>query len=96
MGRTKKNGVSKRTYDRNVLRFAKESGDNWNELVKFVKKHSKKKERDAFADELTKLIDAYSELTSKILVWCSRNGVDAQDVFCDVMNKWCERRGDYW
>jgi hypothetical protein len=83
----KKNGVTKRTRDRNVRRFAKEGASAWKSLYDFVDVHCKRKsakEREAFMDGLCDVVDKYVELNCAVLTWCHKNGVDPFDFISDV------------
>ena len=83
----KKQGVTKRTRDRNVRRFSDKSVHAWKCLNKFADDHYKKKcERERFVDELCEVVDRYINLNCEILLWCNKNGVDPCDFVCDVEN----------
>ena len=86
----KKNGVTKRTWDKNVKTFAARGMDLWDGLNKFVDLHCKSRSsaaKEKFLDELTELIDGYVNYNSEILTWCRKNDVNAVDFCVDVMNK---------
>lgn len=83
----KKTGVTKRTRNRNIRRFADESVYAWKCLEKFADSHCKgKSEKGRFVDELCDVVDRYIDLNCKILLWCHKNGVDPRDFVCDVEN----------
>lgn len=85
-----KKGVSKRTYDRNVLKFAKRAAASFDGLSAFIEKHTEKMrpaERETFVDELTKLIDEYIMMNAEMHTWCNFNGVDVSGFFFDVINR---------
>lgn len=84
----KKNGVTKRTWDKNARRFAMESASAWRDLSAFVKSHCRggDKKREAFCDEMCGIVDRYIEFNCAILMWCHKNGVNPQDFVCDVEN----------
>lgn len=87
----KKPGVTKRTWNKNAKKFATESTAAWRDLNAFVKSHCKgsEKKREAFLDELSKIVDRYIEFNCAILTWCHKNGVNPQDFVCDVVNLGC-------
>lgn len=84
----KKNGVTRKTWDKNVRRFAMESTSAWRDLEAFAKSHCKRSEkaRQAFLDELCPLVDKYVDINCKIRDWCHKNGVDIGEFICDVDN----------
>ena len=85
----KKNGVTKRTWDRNARKFADVAGSAWRDLNAFVESNCKRrseKEREAFCDNLCEIVDMYVEFNCAILTWCHKNGVDPRDFVCDVEN----------
>ena len=83
----KKTGVTKRTYDKNVRRFAKVRADAWDVLNSFVESRCRtSKARNDFRDRLCEIVDKYIDFNCEMLTWCHRNGVDARDFVCDVVN----------
>ena len=82
-----KKTITKRTYDRNVRKFAKAADEAWCRLSAFVEKHGPPGSKDEFQDELCSLVDGYIDLNCDILLWCHRNGVSAPDFVCDVENR---------
>ena len=85
----KKNGVTKRTWDKKVRVFARESTSAWRDLEAFVKAHCGKKTekaRMAMMDELCPIVDKYVDINCKIRDWCHKNGVDIGEFICDVDN----------
>ena len=83
----KKTGVTKRTYDKNVRRFAKDCVDAWSDLNSFVESRCRtSKARDDFRDRLCEIVDKYIDINYEMHTWCHRNGVDARDFVCDVVN----------
>ena len=65
----KKNGVTKRTWDKNARKFATESTAAWRDLNAFVKSHCKggEKKREAFLNALCPVIDKYINFNCAIL-----------------------------
>ena len=84
----KKNGVTKKTWDKNARKFARESSSAWFDLEGFVKKHCKRSEkaRQTMLDELCPIVDKYVDINCKIRDWCFKNGVDIGEFICDVDN----------
>lgn len=85
----KNTGVTKRTWDKNARKFAMASTSAWRNFNAFVSEHCKrksKKERDAFSDALSEVVDEYVKVNCEILTWCHKNGVNPQDFVCDVNN----------
>ena len=87
----KKNCVTKRTWDKNAKKFAKESAAAWRDLNKFVESRCMMKEGrelwcELFRNELCEIVDRYVELNCAIYTWCHKNGVDVSDFMCDVDN----------
>lgn len=84
----KKNGVTKRTWNKNAKKFSAERNEAWRDLNAFVESHCRgsEKKREKFLDSLCKVVDRYIALNNGMLMWCHKNGVDPQDFFCDVMN----------
>ena len=85
----KKTGVTKQTYTRNAKKFAAIANAAWHDLNAFVDSHCKlksQKARDAFQDELCKVVDKYVEFNCAIILWCQRNGVDPCEFVCDDEN----------
>ena len=83
-------GVTKRTRDRNVTKFAAAYLSAWKDLNAFVESNCAKKSqigRETFRDKLCDVVDRYINLNYEIITWCHKNGVDPQDFVCDVMNK---------
>lgn len=83
-------GVTKRTRDRNVTKFAASYASAWKELNAFVESNCDKKSkigRETFRDKMCEVVDRYINLTCDTLTWCHNNGVDPRDFVCDVMNK---------
>ena len=93
----KKNGVTKRTWNKNAKKFSAERNEAWRDLNAFVESHCKidwtedvqsaEKKREKFLDSLCKVVDRYIALNNEMLTWCHKNGVDPNDFFCDVMNE---------
>lgn len=81
-----KRAVTKRTYDRNVRKYAKAAGEAFSSLIAFADKYGPASGRDEYLDELRCLIDTYGRLNCDILEWCYRSGVDAERFACDVNN----------
>lgn len=83
-----KNGVTKRTWDKNARRFAGESTSAWHDLEGFVKAHCKRSEkaRQAMMDELCPIVDRYIDINCRIRDWCHKNGVELDPFMCDVAN----------
>lgn len=89
----KKNGVTKKTLEKNVRKFARESSSAWFDLEGFVKKHCKRSEkaRQAMMDELCPIVDRYININCHIRDWCHKNGVELDQFICDVVNMgFCE------
>lgn len=85
----KKTGITRRTYSRNMKKFAAAANSAWRDLNAFVDSRcrpKRQKARDAFRDELCKVVDKYIEFNCAIVLWCQKNGVDLQDFICDVEN----------
>ena len=85
----KKNGVTKRTWDKNVKTFAAQGMLLWDDMNKFVSSHCKSRSsaaKEKFLDELATIVDGYVEYNCQILTWCHKNGVDALDFALDVQN----------
>lgn len=83
----RKNGVTKRTYDRNVKRFAKKCSMAWNGFERFVRNNCKDPEKiEKFSDEMSKVVDSFINANCEIYAWCNSRGVDVGDFICDVDN----------
>lgn len=83
----KKNGVTKRTWDKNVKTFAALGMVLWDDMNKFVSSHCKSSAaKEKFLGELTKVVDGWVNYNCEILTWCHKNGVDAVDFAIDVQN----------
>lgn len=80
--------ITKRTYDRNVMRFARISSECFKKITDFVDRRCRsEKERKEFMDELIReVVDSYINLNNMICSWCTRNGVDVCDFIRDVGN----------
>lgn len=84
-GKTKQ-VVTKRTYDRNVRKYAKASGEALRSLMAFADKYRPASGGDKYLDELSSLVDMYGRLNCEVLEWCYRSGVDVDRFSCDVNN----------
>ena len=85
----KKSGVTKRTWDKNVRKFATASASAWRELNAFVDSHCKrrpKKVKETFMDELCAVVDKYIMLNAELHDWCHKHKVDLEAFVCDVIN----------
>lgn len=85
----KKSTVTKRTWNKNVNKFANAFRECWKDLDMFVASNTKGKnmeKQDAFRESLCDLIDKRIKLNCDILDWCHRNKVSLEDFLCDVLN----------
>lgn len=85
----KKSTVTKRTWNKNVNKFANGFRECWKDLDMFVASNTKgktSKKRDAFRDRLCDLIDKYIMLNCDVRDWCHKNNVSREDFICDVLN----------
>ena len=85
----KKNTVTKRTWNKNVNKFANAFRECWKDLEMFVETNTKgktSKKRDEFRDRLSDLIDKYIILNCNVKDWCFKNKVNQDDFFSDVIN----------
>ena len=85
----KKNTVTKRTWNKNVNKFANAFRECWKDLDMFVATNTKgkaSKKRDEFRDRLCDLIDKYIILNCNVQDWCFKNKVNQDDFISDVIN----------
>lgn len=86
----KKDGVTPRTRKRNVRAFAVKGKSLFADVEKFVDAHCKLRSsaaKEKFLDEMCELIDKWTLYNSGIIDWCHKNGVDAQEFMCDVLEE---------
>ena len=79
-----KKTVTRRTYDRNVRKYAKAAGEAFRSLLAFADKYGPTSGGARFMDELCSVVDTYSRINWDILEWCHRSGVDAGDFASDI------------
>ena len=86
--RSASKGVSKRTYDSKVRKYANELKRAFRDLQDFVHncKGSAKKQEERL-DAICEIVDRYTGLTEDICEWCFNSGVDLSEFSCDVMNR---------
>ena len=85
----KKSTVTKRTWNKNVNKFANEFRELWKDIDMFVASNTKGKtteKRDEFRDRLCDLIDKYINVNCKIKDWCFKNKVNHEDFVYDVIS----------
>ena len=85
----KKSTVTKRTWNKNVNKFANAFRECWKDLEMFVATNTKgktSKKQDEFRDRLCGLIDKYIILNCNVQDWCFKNKVNQDDFFSDVIN----------
>jgi len=75
--------ITKKTYGRNVKKFAKKAADNWKKLEAFAKKLKLDDER---FDELCAIVDDYSAMNMAMLDYTFKNDIDMSDFFSDTFN----------
>lgn len=82
-------GVSKRTYNSKVIKFAKDFNKAFHDLQDFVSTNCKgnAKNRDKSLDAISKIVDRYIELNDRLRVWCFKTGVDHFEILCEIMNR---------
>ena len=82
-------GVSKRTYDSKVSKYAKDFNKAFHDLQDFVSTNCKgnAKKRDKSLDAISEIVDRYIELNDAVRVWCFKSGVDHSEFMCEIMNK---------
>ena len=81
--------VTKKTYNKNVRKYAKGYASAFDDLTKFVNDHCKggAKKRDEALDIVCSVVDRYINLNIGMREWCEKNGVGIADFACDVMNR---------
>lgn len=85
----KKSTVTKRTWNKNVNKFANAFRECWKDIDMFVASNTKGKnaeKRDAFMESLCDLIDKHIMLNCEVRDWCHKNKVNPEDFICDVLN----------
>ena len=85
----KKNTVTKRTWNKNVNKFANAFRECWKDLDMFVATNTKgktSKKRDEFMESLCDLIDKHIILNCNVQDWCFKNKVNQEDFVCDVIS----------
>ena len=82
-------GVSKRTYNSKVIKFAKDFNKAFHDLQDFVSTNCKgnAKKRDKSLDAICEIVDRYIGLSDAARVWCFKSGVDHSQFLCEIMNK---------
>lgn len=82
-------GVSKRTYDSKVRKYANEFKRAFRDLEDFVSTNCKGniKKRDKSLDAICEIVDRYTGLVQDVCEWCFNSGVDLSEFSCDIMNK---------
>ena len=82
-------GVSKRTYNSKVSKYAKDFNKAFDDLQDFVSTNCKgnAKKRDKSLDAICEIIDRYIGLNDAVRVWCSKSGVDHSEFLCEIENK---------
>lgn len=83
---TTKKTITKRTYDRNVRKYAKAAGEAFRSLLAFADKYGPPSGGAKFMDELSRVVDTYSRINWDILEWCHRSGVNVGDFASDINN----------
>ena len=82
-------GVSKRTYNSKVRKYADEFKRAFRDLQDFVSSNCKgnAKKKEECLDAICEIVDRYTGLTEDVCEWCFNSGVDLSEFSCDVMNK---------
>ena len=85
----KKSTVTKRTWNKNVNKFANAFRECWKDLEMFVETNTKgktSKKQDEFRESLCDLVDKYIILNCDIQDWCFKNKASQDDFVSDVIN----------
>ena len=82
-------GVSKRTYDSKVSKYASAYNKAFDDLQDFVSTNCKgnAKKRDKSLDAICEIVDRYINLNVEAQAWCYKRGVNHGEFVCDIMNK---------
>ena len=82
-------GVSKRTYNSKVRKYASAYNKAFHDLTQFVETNCKGdlKKRDVALDSLSEIVDRYINLNVEAQAWCYKRGVNHGEFVCEIMNK---------